>query len=123
MRTGTQQICAGTYTTILSSGHKGHQWWILQAWPDSKEALADLFEYALKLADGFPSTLKNLVEATEKTNLQRWPIRDRVPLQKWSKGRISLAGDAAHATSPYAAYGAGMSICDGYFIGQRLHGQ
>jgi 2-polyprenyl-6-methoxyphenol hydroxylase-like FAD-dependent oxidoreductase len=27
-----------------------------------------------------------------------------------------------HATSPYAAYGAGMSIVDGYFLGQTLNG-
>ncbi len=65
---------------------------------------------------------RGLVAATAEANFQRWPIRDRVPLKKWSKGRISLAGDAAHATSPYAAYGAGMSICDGYFLGQCLHG-
>jgi 2-polyprenyl-6-methoxyphenol hydroxylase-like FAD-dependent oxidoreductase len=45
-----------------------------------------------------------------------------VPLKRWSNGRITLAGDAAHATSPYAAYGAGMSISDGYFLGQRLAG-
>ncbi len=43
-------------------------------------------------------------------------------LDRWSKGRITLAGDAAHATSPYAAYGAGMSIEDGYFLGVALRG-
>nr|WP_233156965.1 MULTISPECIES: FAD-dependent monooxygenase [Amycolatopsis] len=31
-------------------------------------------------------------------------------------------GDAAHATSPYAAYGAGMATEDGYFLGRRLAG-
>jgi 2-polyprenyl-6-methoxyphenol hydroxylase-like FAD-dependent oxidoreductase len=31
-------------------------------------------------------------------------------------------GDAAHPTSPYAAYGAGMSIEDGYFLGRALRG-
>jgi 2-polyprenyl-6-methoxyphenol hydroxylase-like FAD-dependent oxidoreductase len=33
-----------------------------------------------------------------------------------------IIGDAAHATSPYAAYGAGMATEDGYFIGRRLAG-
>ena len=31
-------------------------------------------------------------------------------------------GDAAHPTSPYAAYGAGMAIEDGYFVGRQLAG-
>ncbi|KXJ93623.1 hypothetical protein Micbo1qcDRAFT_220244 [Microdochium bolleyi] len=112
----------GTYSSILSKGRKGHQWWVLEAWPDAKEAPADLHSHALQLARGFSGPLATIVEKTPEANLQRWPIRDRVPLTQWAKGRISLAGDAAHATSPYAAYGAGMSICDGYFIGQKLRG-
>jgi 2-polyprenyl-6-methoxyphenol hydroxylase-like FAD-dependent oxidoreductase len=112
----------GTYSTILSEGRTGHQWWVLEAWPDAKPAPEDLKARALELARGFASPLGSLIAATEPDAFQRWPIRDRVPLTKWSKGRVTLAGDAAHATSPYAAYGAGMSICDGYFLGQRLHG-
>jgi len=49
-------------------------------------------------------------------------LRDRPALKQWSKGRVTLAGDAAHPTSPYAAYGAGMSIEDGYFLGVALRG-
>jgi 2-polyprenyl-6-methoxyphenol hydroxylase-like FAD-dependent oxidoreductase len=33
---------------------------------------------------------------------------------------VTLVGDAAHPTSPYAAYGAGMSIEDGYFLAAEL---
>ena len=76
--------------------------------------------HALRSAQGFGAPLTSLIEATRDDQVQRWVIRDRVPLKQWSKGRITLAGDAAHATSPYAAYGAGMSICDGYFLGRLL---
>ena len=38
------------------------------------------------------------------------------------KGRVTIIGDAAHPTSPYAAYGAGMATEDGYFLGRRLAG-
>lgn len=112
----------GTYTSIRSQGRAGHQWWVLEAWPDDKAAPPDLLEHAERLAAGFPDPLPQLVAATPAENVQRWPIRDIAPLPHWSKGRITLAGDAAHATSPYAAYGAGMSICDGYFLAQRLAG-
>jgi 2-polyprenyl-6-methoxyphenol hydroxylase-like FAD-dependent oxidoreductase len=54
--------------------------------------------------------------------VQRWVLRDRKKLPQWSKGRATLVGDAAHPTSPYAAYGAGMATEDGYFLGRRLAG-
>lgn len=112
----------GTYTSIRSAGRSGHQWWVLEAWPDARPAPADLHVHASRLAAGFPAPLPQLVAATPADNVQRWPIRDIAPLAQWSKGRITLAGDAAHATSPYAAYGAGMSICDGWFLGRSLAG-
>jgi len=61
-----------------------------------------------------------MIDETPREHLQRWEIRDRPPLKQWSKGRVTLLGDAAHPTSPYAAYGAGMSIEDGYFLAREL---
>ena len=52
--------------------------------------------------------------------MQRWVLRDRKALKQWSKGRATIIGDAAHPTSLYAAYGAGMATEDGYFLGRRL---
>ncbi|KAI7202885.1 hypothetical protein D0869_06409 [Hortaea werneckii] len=55
-----------------------------------------------------------------------YPFNDTPKAEKlrehWSKGRATLSGNAAHPTSPYATYGAEMSTCDGYFIGQCLAG-
>lgn len=110
----------GTYSTIRNQGRTGVQWWLLEAWGDGQEAPSDLKAHAMRLAEGFKHPLPGLVNVTESESLQRWQIRDIKPMKKWSKGRITLAGDAAHATSPYAAYGAGMSISDGYFLGQVL---
>jgi 2-polyprenyl-6-methoxyphenol hydroxylase-like FAD-dependent oxidoreductase len=70
----------------------------------------------------FAAPLPQLIAATDPANVQRWVLRDRKPLKQWSKGRATLVGDAAHATSPYAAYGAGMATEDGYFLGRRLAG-
>jgi 2-polyprenyl-6-methoxyphenol hydroxylase-like FAD-dependent oxidoreductase len=112
----------GTYSSITSDGRNGYQWWVLEAWDPADPAPADLLEHARRLAAPFPGALAKLVAATTSDHVQRWPILDRKPLKAWSRGRITLAGDAAHATSPYAAYGAGMSISDGYFLGQRFVG-
>jgi 2-polyprenyl-6-methoxyphenol hydroxylase-like FAD-dependent oxidoreductase len=80
----------------------------------------DLLVFAKRRAQGFSATLRSLIEQTPAEHLQRWEIRDRPPLPQWSKNRVTLVGDAAHPTSPYAAYGAGMSIEDGYFLAHEL---
>jgi 2-polyprenyl-6-methoxyphenol hydroxylase-like FAD-dependent oxidoreductase len=112
----------GSWTSIRHHGRDGHQWWVLTATDPDAPAPADLPATAAELAAGFPAPLPGLIAATEPGNVQRWVLRDRRPLKQWSKGRITLCGDAAHATSPYAAYGAGMSIEDGYFFGRALRG-
>ncbi|WP_345770387.1 FAD-dependent oxidoreductase [Blastococcus saxobsidens] len=89
--------------------------------PDAP-APADLKAEATALGAEFPAPLPGLIAATEPENVQRWVLRDRPALKQWSKGRATLVGDAAHPTSPYAAYGAGMSIEDGYFLGVALRG-
>ena len=111
-----------SYTAIRSKGRDGFQWWVLEAWDPETPAPTDLHAHATVVGSAFGSPITDLIASTPRENLQRWPIRDRKPLKHWSKGRITLAGDSAHATSPYAAYGAGMSICDGYFLGKALTG-
>jgi 2-polyprenyl-6-methoxyphenol hydroxylase-like FAD-dependent oxidoreductase len=112
----------GSWTSIRHKGRDGNQWWVLTATDPDAPAPADLKAAAAELADGFPAPLPGLIAATEPENVQRWVLRDRKPLKQWSKGRATLVGDAAHPTSPYAAYGAGMSIEDGYFLGRALRG-
>jgi 2-polyprenyl-6-methoxyphenol hydroxylase-like FAD-dependent oxidoreductase len=112
----------GSWTSIRNKGRDGHQWWVLTATDPDAPAPADLKAAAAGLATGFPAPLPGLIAATEPGDVQRWVLRDRPALKQWSKGRATLVGDAAHPTSPYAAYGAGMSIEDGYFLGRALRG-
>jgi len=42
----------------------------------------------------------------------KWALYDRDPLERWSKGRVTLLGDSAHAMLPYLAQGAAMAIED-----------
>lgn len=42
-----------------------------------------------------------------------WVLCDREPIANWSKGRITLLGDAAHPTLQYMAQGACMAMEDG----------
>src|SRR3954469_14022993 len=112
----------GSWTSIRNHGRDGNQWWVLTATDPDAPAPADLKAAAAELAGGFPAPLPGLIAATDPENVQRWVLRDRPALKQWSKGRVTLVGDAAHPTSPYAAYGAGMSIEDGYFLGGARRG-
>jgi len=38
----------------------------------------------------------------------------------WFRGRAVLIGDAAHATTPHLAYGAGMAVEDGVVLVEEL---
>ncbi|WP_216907432.1 FAD-dependent oxidoreductase [Nocardia noduli] len=112
----------GSWTAIRNKGRNGYQWWVLEAHDGKVEFVGDLHTRATTLGSEFAFPLPQLIAATKPSDVQRWVIRDRKPLAQWSKGRATLVGDAAHPTSPYAAYGAGMATEDGYFLGRRLAG-
>ena len=93
----------GTYSSIRSERPKWHyQWWVLEAWdPDLPTADRPAGSTPSKLAAPFPGALPQLVAATEAEPLPT--VADPRPHSRstqWSTGRITLAGDAAHATSP-----------------------
>jgi salicylate hydroxylase len=49
---------------------------------------------------------------------RRWAISDRDPIRHWSKGRVTLIGDAAHPTLQSLAQGACMAIEDAVCLGE-----
>ncbi|MGV9713747.1 FAD-dependent oxidoreductase [Gordonia sp. NPDC003424] len=112
----------GSWTSIRSNGRDGFQWWVLGAHDADTEFTGDLHATATAMGRGFASPLPELIAATDPSNVQRWVLRDRKPLKQWSQGRATIVGDAAHPTSPYAAYGAGMATEDGFFLGRKLAG-
>ncbi|PCJ91833.1 MAG: monooxygenase [Hyphomicrobiales bacterium] len=50
----------------------------------------------------------------------KWALCGVSPTHNWTKGRIALLGDAAHAMVPFMAQGAAMSIEDGAILAQML---
>ncbi|MET3662442.1 FAD-dependent oxidoreductase [Aquamicrobium ahrensii] len=59
------------------------------------------------------SPVPGLIAATDKSTIIRSDLHDFVhPLDNWSKGRITLAGDAAHPMLPGMAQGANQALED-----------
>ena len=49
-----------------------------------------------------------------------YPMVDRDPLPRWSFGRVTLLGDAAHPMLPRGSNGAGQAILDAICLAERL---
>ena len=62
------------------------------------------------------------VEALVKATPQFWeyPMCDRDPLPRWSHGRATLLGDAAHPMYPVGSNGASQAILDARCLADRL---
>jgi 5-methylphenazine-1-carboxylate 1-monooxygenase len=59
-----------------------------------------------------------LIEATNE--FWEYPMCDRDPLPRWSHGRVTLLGDAAHPMYPVGSNGASQAILDARCLADRL---
>ncbi len=59
-----------------------------------------------------------LIEGTPE--FWEYPMCDRDPLPRWSHGRVTLLGDAAHPMYPVGSNGASQAILDARFLADRL---
>lgn len=93
---------------VQSEGNWRYESWSARG--DRDEALA---EYT-----GWHPQVRALIANTEQ--VFKWALYDRPPLVAWTRGRVTLLGDAAHAMLPYLAQGAGQSIEDAYLLARCL---
>src|SRR6267378_4498184 len=63
-----------------------------------------------------------LIAATEPAAILRNDMYDRPPSRRWSKGRVSLVGDAAHPMTPNQGQGACQALEDAVALGESLEG-
>jgi salicylate hydroxylase len=67
---------------------------------------------------GWDAPVRDMIAALDQTF--RWGIYDRPPLPYWSKGCVTLLGDAAHPMVPHFGQGAGQAIEDGFALALLL---
>jgi 2-polyprenyl-6-methoxyphenol hydroxylase-like FAD-dependent oxidoreductase len=61
---------------------------------------------------------QHMIEATPE--FWEYPMCDRDPLPRWSHGRVTLLGDAAHPMYPVGSNGASQAILDARALADRL---
>jgi salicylate hydroxylase len=102
-------------TTMNLLGNAQASEWEAEGW--SIPATVDEF---LRLFSDFPEPVLALISAVPESDLFKWGLRDREPLETWSLGRVTTLGDAAHPTTPYLGQGACMAIEDGLVLGRAF---
>ncbi|NDJ20916.1 NAD(P)-binding protein [Nostoc sp. B(2019)] len=69
---------------------------------------------------GWAEPVQAIVKATDAEDIIERPISDRLPLQNWSQGRVTLLGDAAHPMVPLLGQGANTAFEDAWELSQCL---
>ncbi|MBK6596972.1 MAG: FAD-dependent monooxygenase [Proteobacteria bacterium] len=89
--------------------------WTAEGWsiPSTVQELLDEFV-------GWHEDVLTFMRETPPELLFKWGLFDREPLTRWTEGRVSLLGDAAHAVLPFLGHGAVMAIEDGVVLARAL---
>ncbi|HET9082047.1 MAG TPA: FAD-dependent monooxygenase [Trebonia sp.] len=72
----------------------------------------------LQRYSGWHASLLRLFEAGD--TWYKWALYDRDPIPRWTKGRVTLLGDAAHPMLPYLGQGACQALEDGAVLANAL---
>ena len=90
-----------------------HGTWTNESWTNRGEVADALARY-----EGWHPMVRGLIAAFPETFV--WALHDRLPLPRWSDGRVALLGDACHPMLPFMAQGAAQSIEDGATLAALL---
>ena len=117
----TETLGAGRRFGIVPIGGGRVAWWAAANEPEGTDdrpegARAKL----LRLFRGWHTPIPELLEATPEEAILKNPTYDRPPVRGWSRGRVTLLGDAAHPTTPNMGQGGCLAIEDGAVLAACL---
>lgn len=99
----------------------GVYWWAAIAAPEGeRDDPPARRAYLLERYRGWPYRITDAIAATPADAILRHDLYDRPPLDGWSRGRVTLLGDAAHPTTPNLGQGACMAIEDAVVLARAL---
>lgn len=96
-------------------------WWAAIHAPEgAKDAPAGRKQELLTRFQGWHRPVEAVIQATEEAAILRHDLYDREPVQRWSNGRVTLLGDAAHPLVPNLGQGACLAIEDAVVLAKCL---
>ena len=87
--------------------------WEIESWSERgtrEECLGDFV--------GWHEEVQAMIHAIEVP--YKWVLKVRDPMDTWSRGPVTLLGDACHPTLPFLAQGAAMAMEDGYMLARVM---
>jgi 3-hydroxybenzoate 6-monooxygenase len=137
-----------TYRAVLPTSEmpETQRWWQMVIWAGEKTHLVhyplrggelfnlvavfhspryeegwDTYGDPAELHQRFAGTCQEVRTVLEKIESWRmWVLCDREPIRDWSKGRVTLLGDAAHPMLQYLAQGACMAVEDAVCLADKI---
>jgi salicylate hydroxylase len=104
-------ISVGRLINIVAIAPAGD--WRSESWTADSE-ISDL----AREFEQWDRRVHQLIDSATET--KRWALFDRAPLERWTAGRITLLGDAAHAMLPFLAQGAAQCVEDAVTLADCL---
>jgi len=120
-RAATETWGPGARFGIVPVGHGEIYWYATRNAPAggkdepgrSRAALLEVFGH-------WHAPIAPLLESTPQEQLFRTDIFDRKPLTRWSQGRVTILGDAAHPMTPNMGQGGCQAIEDAVVLARCL---
>jgi len=89
--------------------------WQVESWSIRSEIGELLAEF-----EGWHQEVRTIIAATPPELCFKWALFDREPLASWTRGRVTLLGDAAHPMLPFLGQGAAMGIEDAMILARAF---
>ena len=89
--------------------------WEVESWTERGEHGELKADFA-----GWHEEIQMLIDRMDPSALYKWALHDRPPMPRWSKGAVTLLGDACHPMLPFMAQGAVAAIEDAAVLASCL---
>ncbi len=94
--------------------NRGRMYWFVTSVQPAggKDSPAGRKADVLDAGSGCPEFIREAIEATPESGILRNDVFDRPRVDRWGTGRVTLLGDAGHATSPATGEGGSHAVLD-----------